>query len=76
MITVFFSVKNSMASGTPSRWPLPEFLNPPNGVSNTRKFQQLIQGMVAGQTVDQMARDQLYIHPALPEVLEQALLEL
>lgn len=38
--------------------------------------QQLIQGMVAGQTVDQMARDQLYIHPALPEVLEQALLEL
>ena len=38
--------------------------------------QQLGQGMGAGQAVDQMARDQLYIHPALPEVLEQALLEL
>ncbi|MEM9467581.1 MAG: mycothione reductase [Actinomycetota bacterium] len=39
-------------------------------------IQQLIQGMVFGQTVDQMAREQYYIHPALPEVIEQALLEL
>ena len=39
-------------------------------------IQQLIQGMHFGQTVDQMARDQYYIHPALPEVVEQALLEL
>ncbi len=39
-------------------------------------IQQLIQGMRFGQTVDQMARDQWYIHPALPEVIEQALLEL
>ena len=39
-------------------------------------IQQLIQGMVFGQTVDQMAKDQYYIHPALPEVIEQALLEL
>ena len=39
-------------------------------------IQQLIQGMVFGKTVDEMARDQIYIHPALPEVVEQALLEL
>lgn len=38
--------------------------------------QQLIQGMNAGQTVDEMATGQYYIHPALPEVIEQALLEL
>jgi len=38
--------------------------------------QQLIQGMVFGLTVDQMATGQYYIHPALPEVIEQALLEL
>ena len=29
-----------------------------------------------GQTVDQLARDVLYVHPALTEVVEQALLEL
>ncbi|MEZ5167981.1 MAG: FAD-dependent oxidoreductase, partial [Acidimicrobiales bacterium] len=39
-------------------------------------IQQLIQGMVFDQTVDEMARGQYYIHPALPEVIEQALLEL
>ena len=39
-------------------------------------IQQLIQGMVAGQTVDEMAHDQLWIHPAMPELLEQALLAL
>jgi mycothione reductase len=38
--------------------------------------QQMIQGMVFGLTVDQMAKGQYYIHPALPEVLEQCLLEL
>ena len=38
--------------------------------------QQLIQGMAHDLTVDQMARGQLYIHPAMPEVVEQALLEL
>ncbi len=38
--------------------------------------QQLIQGMRFGQTVDQMASEQLYIHPALSEVVEQALLAL
>ena len=39
-------------------------------------IQQLIQGMAFGQTVDDMARGQLYIHPALTEVVEQALLAL
>jgi mycothione reductase len=37
-------------------------------------IQQLIQGMCADQTVDEMARLQYYIHPALPEVIENALL--
>ena len=39
-------------------------------------IQQLIQGMSFGNTVDEMAHGQLYIHPALNEVVEQALLEL
>lgn len=39
-------------------------------------IQQLIQGMALGQTVDEMARGQLYIHPALTEVVENALLNL
>jgi mycothione reductase len=39
-------------------------------------IQQLIQGMRFGLTVDEMAAGQLYIHPALTEVVEQALLAL
>jgi len=39
-------------------------------------IQQLIHGMQFGQTVDEMAQGQLYIHPALSEVVENALLEL
>ncbi|MCY4367978.1 MAG: mycothione reductase [bacterium] len=39
-------------------------------------IQQLIQGMHFDLTIDQMARGQYYIHPALPEVVEQALLEI
>lgn len=39
-------------------------------------IQQLIQGMEFGRTVDEMAHDQLYIHPALGELLENALLQL
>ena len=39
-------------------------------------IQQLVQGMHFGLTVDEMARGQYYIHPALSEVVEQALLEL
>ena len=39
-------------------------------------IQQLIQAMVFDLTVDDIARKQYYIHPALPEVVEQALLGL
>jgi mycothione reductase len=38
--------------------------------------QQLVQGMHLGTTVDEMAHGQVWIHPALPEVVEQALLKL
>jgi len=39
-------------------------------------IQQLVLGMRFGITVDDMATGPLYIHPALSEVVEQALLEL
>ncbi|MGH3830154.1 MAG: mycothione reductase [Pseudonocardiaceae bacterium] len=39
-------------------------------------LQPLLQAMLLGQRVDQLAHDVLYVHPALTEVLEQALLEL
>jgi mycothione reductase len=39
-------------------------------------IQILIQGMRFGQTVDEMAREQMWIHPALTEVVENALLDL
>ncbi|MFG3308885.1 mycothione reductase [Streptomyces wuyuanensis] len=39
-------------------------------------IQPLIQAMALGQTVDQVAREALYIHPALTEAVEQALLGL
>ena len=39
-------------------------------------IQQLVLGFRFGLTVDDMARGPLYIHPALSEVVEQALLEL
>lgn len=38
--------------------------------------QQLVQGMVFHLTVDEIADSQLWIHPAMPELLEQVLLEL
>ncbi len=37
-------------------------------------LQPLVQGMQFGQTVDQLARGQWWIHPALTEVVEQAML--
>ena len=39
-------------------------------------IQPLLQAITLGQSVDQLAHDVLYIHPALTEVVEQALLEL
>jgi mycothione reductase len=39
-------------------------------------LQSLLQAMTFGQTVEELAREVLYVHPALTEVLEQALLEL
>ncbi len=39
-------------------------------------IQPLIQAMMLGQTVDQVARQVVYIHPALSEVIENALLNL
>jgi mycothione reductase len=38
-------------------------------------LQQLVQGMAFGLTVDDMARGMMYIHPALTEVVENALLD-
>ncbi|MGZ4740712.1 MAG: mycothione reductase [Ilumatobacteraceae bacterium] len=38
--------------------------------------QQLVQGMHLGHTVDELAEGQVWIHPALSEVVEQALLAL
>ncbi len=39
-------------------------------------IQPLLQAMTLGLTVDRIGRDVLYIHPALTEVVEQALLAL
>ena len=39
-------------------------------------LQQIVQAMACGLTVEQVARGQMYIHPALSEVVEQALLGL
>ena len=46
------------------------------GAQASTMIQQLIQGMQFGQTVDEMASGQFYIHPALPELVENALLDL
>jgi mycothione reductase len=39
-------------------------------------IQLLVQAMRFGQTVDEMAREQMWVHPALSEVIENALLDL
>ncbi len=46
------------------------------GPNSSILIQQLIQGMSLGQTIDELASGQYYIHPALTEVVENALLGL
>jgi len=46
------------------------------GVHAATLVQLLIQGMHLGNTVDQLATGQIWIHPTLAEVVEQALLKL
>jgi mycothione reductase len=46
------------------------------GPCSSMLIQQLVLGMKFKLTVDQMARDVLYVHPALTEVVENALLQL
>jgi len=44
------------------------------GPSASSLIQQLVQGMRFGQSIDQLATGQYYIHPALGELVENALL--
>ena len=44
------------------------------GPSASSLIGQCIQGMRFGQTIDELARGQYYIHPALGELVENALL--
>src|SRR4029077_9150205 len=46
------------------------------GYQASMLVQLLVQGMHLGTTVDDMAKGQIWIHPALSEVVEQALLKL
>ncbi|NNE74529.1 MAG: mycothione reductase [Acidimicrobiales bacterium] len=45
------------------------------GPQASTMLQQLVQAMRFGQTVHDLARGQIWIHPALPEVVEQTLLK-
>ena len=46
-----------------------------HGPQRVALIQPLVQAMTFGQTVDQIAREVIYTHPALTEVIEQVLLE-
>jgi mycothione reductase len=46
------------------------------GYQSSSIVQPLIQAMTFGQTAMEVARGQYWIHPALPEVIEQTLLKL
>lgn len=46
------------------------------GYQASALVQLLVQGMHLGNTVDEMATGQVWIHPALPELVENALLKL
>jgi mycothione reductase len=45
------------------------------GAQASNLIQPLVQAMTFDQTVEQVARDQYWIHPALMEVVENALLD-
>ena len=44
------------------------------GYQASTLIQQLVTAMSVSMTVDELAHNQLYVHPALTEVVEQALL--
>ncbi|UEJ83821.1 mycothione reductase [Brachybacterium halotolerans subsp. kimchii] len=46
------------------------------GPESTILIQLIIQAMSTGQTVSELARTQYWIHPAMPELIENALLQL
>ena len=46
------------------------------GYQASALVQLVVQGMHLGNTADEMARGQVWIHPALPELIENALLKL
>ena len=46
------------------------------GPQASNLLQLLVQGMHLGATIDDLAKGQIFIHPALSEVVEQALLDL
>lgn len=46
------------------------------GPQESTLIQPLIQAMCLGNTIDEVSSNVLYIHPALSEVVEQALLDL
>ena len=46
------------------------------GAQAATLLQPLLQAMTLGLSVDQIGREVLFVHPALTEVVEQALLEL
>ncbi len=46
------------------------------GYQASMLVQTFVQGMHLGQTVDELAHGQIWIHPALSEVAEQAMLDL
>ena len=63
-------VFQAILDGKPDAW------SDPAVIDALTKIQQLVQAMVFGQTVGEIATGQYWIHPALPEVIENALLGL
>ena len=72
-VCIFFGIFCKLIAHTETRELLGAHIIGPQA---STLIQQLIQGMVFGRTVDELAREQYYVHPALHEVIEQALLAL